>query len=584
MPDSRSLNFSHSIIFKSLAILLVSMSFIIIGATYIFTERQSKLVIEWSNNNNKSQLQQIMAIAQNELVQFGNRLETLSKSSEVISMDPLRASGYLKSYNISTMFYSGENVSLFDNKGQLICDNSMLKAPMVKFHLTGQTLQDRYRTSPWFRDNESDVPQKTYGISVINSAIKAGSLYSNFSSRRLWKKFSENKVGQNGILIAINSKNQILYHTDLTKWLKGIHYLDELGFNKIDPRSYEINEIKFITLANGETYLANYAFDPASDLGIFALQPKSEIDDLLRSAKLSSLIILSASIITLLILALWLYSYMGRPMRNLIQHIWRITKGDLYVDEIKVGKRHDEIGLLAKSFNTMHNTIKRQIKELNTHRDMLEEEVKERTRELQEVNQKLDIISRTDELTGLPNRRDMNNSINKEISRYERTQKPFCFLFIDIDHFKNINDTYGHGCGDKVLKTVAQTLHDLLRRYDILARYGGEEFLTLLPETDLDSATTVAERFRQKVEETVIQYAVYEIKVTITIGVTRFDPKLGASHSIQTADKALYEGKESGRNKVVVWDPKRTTEKDYMAAAIEIAEEKKAKEESQGKA
>lgn len=456
----------------------------------------------------------------------------------------------------------------------------MLKTPMVKFHLEGQTLQDRYRTSPWFRTSESDVPQKTYGISVVNPALGSGSIYSNFSSRRLWKKFSENKIGQNGILIAINTKGQILYHTDINKWLNGIHYLDEVGFNKIDPKTYEINNIKFITLGN-ESYLANYTYDPASDLGIFALLPKSEIDELLRSTKLSSLIIFSASIITLLLLAIWLYYYMGRPMRNLIQHIWRITKGDLYVDEIKVGKRHDEIGLLAKSFNTMHNTIKRQIKELNAHRDMLEEEVKERTRELEEVNQKLDVISRTDELTGLPNRRDMNNSINKEISRYERTQKPFCFLFIDIDHFKNINDTYGHGCGDKVLKTVAQTLHDLLRRYDILARYGGEEFLTLLPETDLDSATAVAERFRKKVEEAVIQYAVYEIKVSITIGVTQFDPKLGASHSIQTADKALYEGKESGRNRVVVWDPKRTTEKDYMAAAIEIAEEKKAKEEMQ---
>lgn len=560
--------------------MLVAMTLIIVVATYIFTDRQSKLVIEWSSNNNKSQLQQIMSIAQNELVQFGNRLEMISKSSEVISMDPLRASGYLKSYNISTMFYSGENVSLFDSKGQLICDNSMLKTPMVKFHLEGQTLQDRYRTSPWFRTSESDVPQKTYGISVVNPALGSGSIYSNFSSRRLWKKFSENKIGQNGILIAINTKGQILYHTDINKWLNGIHYLDEVGFNKIDPKTYEINNIKFITLGN-ESYLANYTYDPASDLGIFALLPKSEIDELLRSTKLSSLIIFSASIITLLLLAIWLYYYMGRPMRNLIQHIWRITKGDLYVDEIKVGKRHDEIGLLAKSFNTMHNTIKRQIKELNAHRDMLEEEVKERTRELEEVNQKLDVISRTDELTGLPNRRDMNNSINKEISRYERTQKPFCFLFIDIDHFKNINDTYGHGCGDKVLKTVAQTLHDLLRRYDILARYGGEEFLTLLPETDLDSATAVAERFRKKVEEAVIQYAVYEIKVSITIGVTQFDPKLGASHSIQTADKALYEGKESGRNRVVVWDPKRTTEKDYMAAAIEIAEEKKAKEEMQ---
>ena len=90
----------------------------------------------------------------------------------------------------------------------------------------------------------------------------------------------------------------------------------------------------------------------------------------------------------------------------------------------------------------------------------------------------------------------------------------------------------------------------------------------------------VAERFRKQVENMEFMYADYKIKVTITLGVTRFDPKLGASRSIQTADKALYEGKDSGRNKVIIWDPSRTTEEDYRAAAIELAEEQKANKRS----
>ena len=95
--------------------------------------------------------------------------------------------------------------------------------------------------------------------------------------------------------------------------------------------------------------------------------------------------------------------------------------------------------------------------------------------------------------------------------------------------------------------------------------------MVLLPETDLDGAAIVAERFRQQVEELSIKYADYLINVTITLGVSKYDGRLGADRSIQMADKALYEGKETGRNKVVVWTPERISEEDYRAAAIEMA-------------
>ena len=172
----------------------------------------------------------------------------------------------------------------------------------------------------------------------------------------------------------------------------------------------------------------------------------------------------------------------------------------------------------------------------------------------------------------------MNETIANEVGRVQRTHKPFCFIFIDIDHFKNINDTYGHACGDIILKSVAQTIRTLLRKYDVFARYGGEEFLTLLPETDLTGAETVAERFRKQIEKMTVHYADFTIKITITLGVARYDARLGADRSIQMADKALYRGKESGRNQVVVWQPEWVTEADYEAAAIEQAAQKKSAE------
>ena len=157
--------------------------------------------------------------------------------------------------------------------------------------------------------------------------------------------------------------------------------------------------------------------------------------------------------------------------------------------------------------------------------------------------------------------------VHYEMYRSERTHKPFSFLFADIDKFKNFNDTYGHECGDVVLKTVAQVVRTLLRKPDYIARWGGEEFLVVLPETSLENAELVAERIRAMVAATEFNYNGHIFKVTITLGVALFDSRLGIEHSINLADRALYRGKENGRNRVEVWNPGETSDADIQAAA-----------------
>ncbi|MCQ2108310.1 MAG: diguanylate cyclase [Fibrobacter sp.] len=577
MRDSAILRFSRSIIFKSILILTVAMTLVVTGGIWLYTQKQSALMLEWSFNNNAAQLSQIAATASNEMKQFGDRLSLLAKTSEIQGMDPTAAASYLKSYNISTLFISGENISIYDRSEKFVCDNSMTgmqtgsKYPIDFSRITPH----RPYVTPWYKSSKESAPERIFGINITNRATGDGSLVATFSLRRLWKSFADYKIGKNGFLVAINTQGEILYHPDLKTWLTDTHKISELGLADVDPRNFSVQKPTFQKLSDGKSYLVNYVYDNNYDFGIFAFQPKSEIDGLVASVRQSSLLILAVAIIFIFGLAAWMFFMLGLPLNKLTNHIRKISDGNMDVEQIHVGHRKDEIGTLSQAFNLMHSTILRQLKELEAHRNMLEQEVRDRTKELELANKKLDLISRTDELTGLPNRRDMNETIANEIGRSQRTHKPFCFIFIDIDHFKAINDTYGHACGDVVLKSVAQTVRGLLRKYDVFARYGGEEFLTLLPETDLEGAAVVAERFRKKIERMTVHYGDYTINVTVTLGVAKFDERLGADRSIQQADKALYQGKEGGRNQVVIWKPEWTTETDYEMAAIEMAEAKK---------
>ena len=164
-----------------------------------------------------------------------------------------------------------------------------------------------------------------------------------------------------------------------------------------------------------------------------------------------------------------------------------------------------------------------------------------------------------DALTGLNNRHQFEIRLKQEYAGAKRQNKPLCAMMLDIDFFKSINDTYGHATGDKVLKTVANVIKDKLREYDIPSRYGGEEFCILLPQTNIEEASIVAERLRSAVETKAIETFIEKddsnknISVTISIGLSQLKETDMAEDLYKRADKALYEAKKTGRNKVVVY-------------------------------
>ena len=165
-----------------------------------------------------------------------------------------------------------------------------------------------------------------------------------------------------------------------------------------------------------------------------------------------------------------------------------------------------------------------------------------------------------DALTGLNNRRQFEVRLKEEYSSANRQNTPLCAIMIDIDFFKKFNDTYGHAIGDTVLRTTANVIKEQLREYDIPSRYGGEEFCILLPQTNIDEAKIVAERLRTSVENKKIEIQtnkneqIKHISVTISVGLAQLDIKDMADDLYMKADRALYEAKEQGRNRVVVYE------------------------------
>ena len=157
-----------------------------------------------------------------------------------------------------------------------------------------------------------------------------------------------------------------------------------------------------------------------------------------------------------------------------------------------------------------------------------------------------------DALTNLNNRRQFEARLKQEIASTKRQKNPLCAMMIDIDFFKKVNDTYGHASGDEVLRTVASVIKAHLRESDIPARYGGEEFAVLLPYTKIEEAQIVGERLRKAVEATAVSIDKLTINVTISMGLAEFTPEQTGEELFKCADKALYEAKESGRNKVCI--------------------------------
>jgi len=219
-----------------------------------------------------------------------------------------------------------------------------------------------------------------------------------------------------------------------------------------------------------------------------------------------------------------------------------------------LGVFHD-VELQMKDENSLYN-INKTLEATNEKLAQANLEIQKKNEELQLAYNKLNETASKDALTGLHNRRQLEEQLLMESKRTMRSKREFSICIADIDDFKLINDNYGHDTGDIVLKDIGNIFLQNSRITDFIGRWGGEEFLFILPETPVSGAMLYMERIRQQIIEHKIQKDEKDFSVTITIGISSFQPGDNLDEIVKQADLALYAGKKSGKNIAVKYDKK----------------------------
>lgn len=286
-----------------------------------------------------------------------------------------------------------------------------------------------------------------------------------------------------------------------------------------------------------------------------------------QSGSLWTTIIAGLCILLGIGIVIWLvFATLVRRLQRLRRVVNSIENGNVDARLDVVGR--DEIARVSASINDMLDTIVGLLEETRQQRDELAnaEELKQLHQELQskhealnEANARLAALATTDPLTGLPNHRTVMNRLEEEISRCQRTQESCAVLFIDLDHFKQINDTWGHRAGDAVLCETGRRLGKTLRLEDFVGRYGGEEFAVILTGVELAEASEVAERLQHVLADEPFDWEADDpsqsssISITGSIGVALLHTHGNTSETlIEAADAAMYHAKRTGRNRVCI--------------------------------
>ena len=248
--------------------------------------------------------------------------------------------------------------------------------------------------------------------------------------------------------------------------------------------------------------------------------------------------------------------FVDQEFYQAIEKVWNMLALEKERDRLSEENEHIIEQLRQMNFD-LESRIQEHTVELSRANDYLKrslDEITNKNNTLTVINRSLNIQATVDPLTGLFNRRAFQHRLDAEWARYRRHKRSHSLMMLDIDHFKKVNDTYGHEGGDVILQTLSQLMKSQQRRQDLVCRYGGEEFVIILPDTDLEAAFSVAEKLRKRVAVEEFIFKDQKIAVRISIGVAgakEHDPK-DKDDFVDIADAGLYKAKNTGRNRVVI--------------------------------
>lgn len=312
---------------------------------------------------------------------------------------------------------------------------------------------------------------------------------------------------------------------------------------------------------SGQSYYASVRqlqlLDPSMDGSLLLTYPTSELDAIVERLQRGYLWLYAVGML-LFALAIWrISSRMMNPLRQLAERVNRLSKGDMNLIRIS---RSDEIGVIASSFNDLLSELTISKQKVEQHAHELEAQVEQRTAELRIANEELSKLAAHDTLTGLPNRKLFNDRLSQTFALAHRSDSSMALMFIDLDRFKWVNDTFGHAAGDELLKEVANRIPSCLREGDTIARLGGDEFTVILTQpgsrADIEQ---VAARILNSLTTPFDLPGAPNTEISGSIGIAVY-PEHGesAAQLLLYADRAMYDAKNSGRAMYRFWQPQES--------------------------
>ncbi len=449
-----------------------------------------------------------------------------------ISKHPQALAQYLRS--VQGKLDTIRELTVVNAAGQVVASSAQTVAPIIlPDEWPPNSLTEGVVIVPPHWDNQYASATLSIAVPVLSyDNLIMGALVAVLDLRTLQPHLKNETKSPPGDVLLLDPDGRILAssHANTDKLIQ----LDESSLRQLQAQSGEA--LVFRGMTHQEVIGVAYV---AADLSVTIVAERDRAEVYATWIKLRDMFLTLVGALVVVVAAVAFH--MGRsivgPLQRLIGAADRIADGDL---EVRLtANRNDELGHLTLVFNQMADRLRHSRAEIMAANEAM-----------QQQNQVLETLSITDSLTGLYNRSKLDAILSDQLARFKRTQREFTLLMMDIDHFKTLNDTYGHITGDEILSGVAQILVHSIRSIDYAARYGGDEFIIILVETSAEQAQKTAERIRSQVEHMRYSSTGSTIAVTVSIGIVRCQPTDTTPTAVfARADRALYEAKHAGRNR-----------------------------------